>query len=152
MSGRRAILKAKRRTRAEVQKLVEKFRRSGMRRIDFFRERRLSLRTLARHLRTSKEQDLGHKKRTTVTKTLVRVEIVEGKRSSCTLDSGVVVVLSGGHRVEVQVDFDVPTLHRLLTALEPACHRAFDQLRTISRRQASLPPTRGGHLAEDLVL
>ena len=31
-------------------------------------------------------------------------------------------------------------------------HRAFDQLRTISRRQASLPPARGGHLVEDLVL
>jgi hypothetical protein len=118
MSGERTILKAKRRTREEVQKLMEDFRHSGMRRIDFCRDKHLSLSTLARHLRKSKEQHRGHKK--PITATLVPVEIAEGKRSLRTLDSGLTVVLLCGRKVEVQANFDVLTLHRLLTALEPA--------------------------------
>jgi hypothetical protein len=48
------------------------------------------------------------------------VEIAAVNHSPRASTSGLVVVLSGGHQVEVQPDFDVPTLHRLLTALEPA--------------------------------
>jgi hypothetical protein len=118
MSGERTSSQAKRRTRAEVQKLVEQFRQNGMRRFDFCRDKRLSLSTLARHLRKSKEKDRGRKKPTTAT--LVPVAIAEVKHSLRTLDSGLTVILSGGRRVEVHADFDVPTLHRLLTALEPA--------------------------------
>jgi|SRR5208282_3064437 len=118
MSGEQSILKAKRRSRAEIQKLVEEFRRSGKRRIDFCREKGLSLSTLARHLRKSKKQKHGDKRRTRTTSTLVPVKIAKDKRSLRTSDSGLAVVLSGGRRVQVQLDFDVPTLHRLLIALE----------------------------------
>jgi hypothetical protein len=95
--------------------LVQEFRRSGMRRIDFCQEKRLSLSTLARHLRKSKQNS-----ETTAAGGLIRVEIAGVRRSERTLDSGLAVVLSGGRRVEVRTDFDAPTLHRLLTALEPA--------------------------------
>jgi hypothetical protein len=120
MSGERAILKGKRRTRAEVQKLVEEFRRSGMRRIDFCRYRELSLSTLARHLRKSKKKDRGDNKPTIASDGLIRVEMGAVKGSPDTFDSGLAVVLSGGRRVEVKADFDVLTLQRLLAALESA--------------------------------
>jgi hypothetical protein len=109
-----------RRTRAEVQKLVEEFRHSGIRRIDFCRENGFALSTLARHLRKSKKQRHGYKSRTIATNTLVPVQIAEDQCSLRISESGVAVVLSGGRRVQVKVDFDVPTLHRLLNALERA--------------------------------
>jgi hypothetical protein len=51
---------------------------------------------------------------------MLQVEIAGDNHLPRGSNSGLVVVLSGGHRVEVHADFDVPTLHRLLTALEPA--------------------------------
>ena len=120
MIAERTTLKAKRRTRTEVQKLVEEFRRSGMLRMDFCREKGLSLSTLARHLRKSNKQVHDRNKQTMATSTLIPVGIAEGKCSFRTLNSGLAVVLSGGRRIEVQADFDLPTLHRLITALEPA--------------------------------
>src|ERR1700677_826281 len=99
MSGERTILKAKRRTRAQVQKLVEEFRGSGMRRIDFCRERGLSLTTLARQLRKSKKRDRDRSKRIATTNSLVQVEIAGVRSSPHTLDSGLAVVVAGGRRV-----------------------------------------------------
>lgn len=120
MTGEQTNLKTKRRSRAEVQKLVEEFRRSDTRRVDFCRDKRLSLSTLARHLRKSKRQERSHKNRTAAANRMLRVEIAATSHPPRTANSGVVVVLSGGRRVEVQADFDVLTLHRLITALEPA--------------------------------
>ena len=97
---------------------MEEFRRSEMRRIDFCREKGLSVSTLARHLRKSKKQDRPYKSRIMTISNLVPVKIAKDKRSLRKSDSRLAVVLSGGRRVEVQANFDVPTLGRLLIALE----------------------------------
>jgi len=120
MSVERTILKAKRRARAEVQKLVEEFRRSRMRRIDFCHDRHLSLSTLARHLRKSKKQTRTPKNRITAKNRMFPVEIAAANDPPRVSSSGLAVVLSGGRRVEVHAAFDVPTLRRLLLALESA--------------------------------
>jgi hypothetical protein len=51
MSVEQKVSSHKRRTRAEVQELVAEFVRSGMRRSEFCRSRRLSFGTLNRHLK-----------------------------------------------------------------------------------------------------
>src|SRR5437879_13742946 len=106
----------KRRTRAEVQKLVAEFVSSGMRRSEFCRSRGLSFSTLDRHLkkrrwkRKTRSAPAGGK--------LMAVELATKKppaeqQASC----GLAVVLLGGRRIEVQRDFDVPTFERLMSAL-----------------------------------
>src|SRR6266852_1199745 len=51
MNGEHKVSGSKRRTRAEVQKLVAEFGSSGMRRSEFCRSRGLSFGTLNRHLK-----------------------------------------------------------------------------------------------------
>jgi hypothetical protein len=107
----------KRRTRAEVQRLVAEFVSSGMRRSEFCRGRGLSFGTLNRHLK--KRRWKGKKRSVPADGQLVPVELAT-KRSaqehkpSC----GLAVVLSGGRRIEVHPDFDTNTFERLVSALE----------------------------------
>ncbi len=107
----------KRRTRAEVQKLVAEFVSSGMRRSEFCRSRRLSFGTLNRHL---KEQRWKKKRRSASSAgRLVQVELAAKKwptrhQPSCSL----AVVLSGGSRIEIHPDFDTNTFECLVSALE----------------------------------
>src|SRR6266705_2233564 len=103
----------KRRTRAEVQKLVAEFGSSRMRRSEFCRSRGLSFGTLNRHL---KKQSWKRKsKAASASGRLVPVELVAKKsprqdQPSCSL----AVVLSGGRRIEVHPDFDTNTFERLV--------------------------------------
>jgi hypothetical protein len=120
------LLAPKRRTRVEVQKLVAEFVNGDMRRSEFCRTRGLSLGTLNRHL---KKQSRKRKSRRASSPgrtdnsdgQLVPVELASKKSvsdhaSNCPL----VVVLSGGRRIEVHYDFDVQTLNRLVYVLERA--------------------------------
>jgi hypothetical protein len=107
----------KRRTRAEVQRLVAEFVSSGIRRSEFCRSRGLSFGTLDRHLK--KRRWRGKRRSVSSAGQLVPVELAARKsptqhESSC----GLVVVLSGGRRIEVHPDFDTNTLARLVSALE----------------------------------
>ena len=108
----------KRRTRAEVQELVEEFMSSGMRRSEFCRSRRLSFGTLIRPLKKQRWKRKGS--RAFSRRRLVPVELAARKspptqhEPSC----GLAVVLSGGRRIEVQGDFDTATFERLVSALE----------------------------------
>jgi hypothetical protein len=107
----------KRRTRAEVQKLVAEFVSSGMRRSQFCQTRGLSFSTLDRHL---KKRRWKRKARSAPADSqLVPVELAIRKspterEPSC----GLTVVLSGGRRIEVHRDFDVHTFERLVSVLE----------------------------------
>jgi hypothetical protein len=109
----------KRRTRAEVQKLVGEFVSSGMRRSEFCRTRGLSFGTLNRHL---KKRRWNRKSRAaSAASRLVPVELAARKsptqhEPSC----GLAVVLSEGRRIEVHADFDTNTFVRLVNALERA--------------------------------
>ena len=117
MSVEQKVSSHKRRTRAEVQELVEEFMSSGMRRSEFCRSRRLSFGT-DRHLKKQRWKRKGS--RAFSRRRLVPVELAARKspptqhEPSC----GLAVVLSGGRRIEVQGDFDTATFERLMSALE----------------------------------
>jgi hypothetical protein len=88
-----------------------------MRRSEFCQSRGLSFSTLDRHLKKRR-----WKKKTRSAPAdgkLVAVELAIRKppaehQASC----GLAVVLSGGHRIEVQCDFDTHTFERLMSVLE----------------------------------
>jgi len=121
MTTEQKVTPPKRRTRAEVQRLVSEFAGSGMGRTEFCRSRQLGLSTLDRHLRKLKAR--GRKQRllqTPAVSRLVPVELANERQVQPTSSCGLSVVLSGGRRIEVQRDFDAPTFKRLLSVLEPA--------------------------------
>ena len=99
-----------RRTGKEVQRLVEEFISSGMKRSDFCRSRGLSLGTLRRHLEAGKQ---GARQ----TPRLVAVELEE---KAVPKVNAIEVVLGRGRRVEVRPGFDAATLQALIAVLERA--------------------------------
>ena len=117
MNGEQQVGTRRRRTRAEVRRLVAEFVSSGMGRSEFCQSRGLSFSTLDRHL---KKRRWKRKRRSAATDgQLVPVELAIRKppaehQASC----GLAVVLSGGLRIEVQRDFDGHTLERLVSVLE----------------------------------
>src|ERR1035437_3661030 len=116
MNGEQRVAARRRRTRAEIQQLVAEFVSSGMRRSEFCRCRGLSLGTLGRHLK--KRRWKTKKSIARADGQLVPVELAIGKSASENGSScGVVVVLSGGRRIEVQRDFDEHTFERLVSVL-----------------------------------
>jgi len=119
MNGEQKSSATKRRTRAEVQQLVAEFVSSGMRRSEFCHSRGLSFGTLDRHLK--KRRWKGRRRSVPADGQLVPVELATKKSaaehgSTCPL----VVVLSGGRRIEVHRDFDVHTFERVVSVLERA--------------------------------
>src|SRR5438270_1400765 len=109
----------KRRTRAEVQKLVAEFVTSGMRRSEFCRSRGLSFGTLNRHLK--KRRWKRKSRAASAAGRLVPVELAARKSPTLHEPScGLAVVLPGGRRIEVHPDFDVNTFERLVGALDLA--------------------------------
>jgi hypothetical protein len=117
MNGEQQEAARRRRTRAEVRQLVSEFVSSGMRRSEFCHSRGLSFSTLDRHL---KKRRWKRKTRSgPADGRLIPVELAIRKppaeqQASC----GLAVVLSDGRRIEVQRDFDVYTLERLVSAME----------------------------------
>lgn len=102
------------RSRAEIEQLVAEYEASGMGRTAFCQQRGLSLSTLARY-RRRQEQTAGE---AAEGKRWLAVEVsgsaaVAGERAS-----GLVVVLPGGRRIEVDRGFDGDTLKRLLAVVE----------------------------------
>src|ERR1039458_6697056 len=119
MIGEQKVSANKRRTRAEVLKLVAEFRSSGMRRSEFCRSRGLSFSTLDRHLK--KRRWKRRRRPVSSAGRLVPVELAARSsparhESSC----GLAVVLPGGRRIEVHPDFDTSTFERLVGILERA--------------------------------
>jgi len=117
MSEDRRVSARKRRTRAEVQRLVAEFVSSGMRRSEFCQSRGLSFSTLDRHLK--KRRWKRRRRPASSAGRLVPVELAAKKspmqyRASC----GLAVVLPGGRRIEVHPDFDSNTFERLVSVLE----------------------------------
>jgi hypothetical protein len=106
-----------RRSQADVRRLVEEFKRSGLNRSQFCRQRQLALSTLKRHLAnapaTTADSRLAGSR-------LVRVEVRKrpGQPQAATSNSGVAVLLAGGRRIEVSPEFDAPTFHRVVQLLE----------------------------------
>jgi hypothetical protein len=119
MTARTELSAPKRRTRAEVQKLVAEFVSSGMRRSEFCQSRGLSFSTLDRHLK--KQRWKRRRRSVSSADRLVSVELAPRKSAkqhepSC----GLAVVLPGGRRIEARPDFDTSTFERLVSLLERA--------------------------------
>jgi hypothetical protein len=96
---------------------VSEFASSGMRQNEFCHCRGLSLSTLARHLK--KRRWKKKRKSTRMDCKLLGVELATGKPAAASEAScGLAVVLSGGRRIEVARNFDVPTFERLVHVLE----------------------------------
>ena len=122
MTAKTELSAPKRRSRAEVQRLVTEFVSSGMRRNEFCQSRGLSFSTLDRHLKK-----LRWKKRCKQISSadrfdrLVAVELAARKSPSQQEPScGLVVVLRGGRRIDVHANFDTNTFERLVSLLERA--------------------------------
>jgi len=119
MTAENRLSAPKRRTRAEVQKLVAEFMSSGMRRSEFCQSRGLSFSTLDRHLKKQRWKKRRRSRAASSAGRLVPVELAARKppmqhEPSC----GLAVVLPGGRRIEVNPDFDTNTFERLVSALE----------------------------------
>jgi hypothetical protein len=110
----------RRRGRAEIQRLVDLYRSSGMERIEFCRSHEMSLSTLNRNLKKQQKEQSRIVRKDVERSRLVAVElgatvsaIADGK-----LSGALTVLLANGRRVDVCRDFDGETLTRLLTVLE----------------------------------
>ena len=96
---------------------MAEFVSSGMRRSEFCRSRGLSVGTLDRHLK--KRRWRGKRRSVPADGRLVPAELATKEstaehKPSC----GLAVMLSGGRRIEVHLDFDTNTFKRLVSALE----------------------------------
>jgi len=117
MTARTELSAPKRRTRAEVQRLVTEFVSSGMRRSEFCQSRGLSFSTLDRHLKKLRWK--RRRKPISSAGRLVPVELAVRKSPTRQEPScGLAVVLPGGRRIEVHPEFDTNTFERLVSALE----------------------------------
>jgi hypothetical protein len=103
----------RRRSHAEVERLVANYESSGLGRVEFCRKHRLSLSTLARYRRRRVQAGVAPKSGWLT---------VEVSGSDAALEtgasSGLALALPGGRRIEIGRGFDVETLRRLVGALE----------------------------------
>jgi hypothetical protein len=105
----------KRRSSAEIKRLVTEFQTSGLRQNEFCRNHGLALSSLQRQLK-KRRRDQGEVKESGG---LVAVELADKERAGKDRSSSALeVVLSGGRRIEVRPGFDSNTLERLLSVLE----------------------------------
>ncbi len=102
-----------RRSRAEAQQLVAEYEASGLSRVEFCRERGLSLATLARYRKRQSPSQAAAGTR------WLAVEVSRGRPGLETgTSSGLAVGLPGGRRIEVGRGFDARTLAQLVGLLE----------------------------------
>jgi hypothetical protein len=104
----------RRRSRAEAERLVSEFERSGLRRKEFCAARGLCVHTLDAWRRRVAQSGAQEK--------IVPVEIVEARvaatGSERTTGSQFRIVLADGFRIEVEAGFDAAELRRLIAALD----------------------------------
>jgi transposase-like protein len=106
----------RRRSRAEVERLVQEYEASGLGRQEFCDKHGLSLSTLNRHLERKQLGTEGAK-----AGRLIAVEISQAKQLDANqLRGELLVCLSTGRRIEVRSGFDPKVLHQLVRVLEQA--------------------------------
>lgn len=102
---------SRRRSRAEADRLVSEFERSGLRRKEFCAARGLAVHTLDAWRRRVAQAGTGEK--------IVPVEIVEdrGRRANEAWNGQFRIVLAEGLRIEIDRGFDGAELRRLIAVL-----------------------------------
>lgn len=93
----------KRRSAEQIEQLLEKYRASGLTQIEFCRQSGIVLSTLGRYLRAKKREQR-----------LIRVNVQSGTEP----ESGFVLVLGKGRRVESGWGFGDADLARLIRVVE----------------------------------
>ena len=107
----------RRRSRAEVRRLVDEFEASGLTRWEFCQSRHLALSTLQRHLRARQSATKARSGRPR----LVAVSVsAKAESVSVREETSLEVVLSRGRRIGVRPGFDAGALRELIIALEEA--------------------------------
>jgi hypothetical protein len=105
----------RRRSRQEVEQVVAEYESSGLSRIEFCRQRGLALSTLGRYRKQRERQA------PTGSSALLAVEVSgRAARPFAATGSALVVLLRGGHRIEVGRGFDTGALEQLVRVLEGA--------------------------------
>jgi hypothetical protein len=106
-----------RRSQTQVRRLVEEFKRSGMNRSQFCRQRQLALSTLKRHLAN---EPAATANRPPAGSRLIPVEVLKSRRTPPppAHDAGVTIRLAGDRRIEVAPEFDAHTFNRVVQLLE----------------------------------
>jgi len=115
MSDEQGVVGKRRRTPAEIEQIVSKFKSSGLNRSQFCRRQGLTLGVLNRYLKR-----LGAGCGSDVTSDgLVAVELAGKKLGAERADScGLTVVLGSGRQIAVSTGFDASGLRRLVQVLE----------------------------------
>src|SRR5271157_3402368 len=104
MNGEQQEAAGRRRTRAEVRRLVAELVSSGMRRNEFCQSRGLSFSTLDRHLK--KRRWKRRRRPVSSAGRLVKVELAAKESPTHPATCGLAVLLPSGCRIEVHPDFD----------------------------------------------
>jgi hypothetical protein len=116
MNAKQADGVRRRRTQAEVERIVSEYEGSGLGRQEFCDRHGLSLSTLNRH-RKRKQVPVEARTRSR----LIPVEISETKQRDASEGRGELLVwLTSGRRIEVRAGFDVKMLEQLVRVLEQA--------------------------------
>ena len=116
MSGEGGV---RRRGRAEIERLVDLYRASGMGRKEFCRSHGLGLSTLNRHLKQQLKMQNASGGDELKPHRLVAVEVATAASWTEVEPAGVLtVLLSNRRRVEVGCGFDEETLTKLVAVLE----------------------------------
>ena len=114
MNDKPGVMAGRRRGRAEIEQIVAEFAASGVRRTEFCRRHGMTLGTLHRYLKLCEQPDGGAAQDGLLAVELAGRTLATDRDAGC----GLAVVLSHGRRIEVEVEFDAPTLERLVTLLE----------------------------------
>ena len=99
-------------SRAEADQLAAEFEASGLTREAFCLRRDIALSTLSRHLRRYRREEAG----AVQSPRFVQVEVT----TPAGVSSPLIVLLTGGRRIEVSRGFDAGTLRQLIAALGQA--------------------------------
>lgn len=102
----------RRRSRAEVEKLVVEYEARGLGRAEFCRTHGLALSTLNRYCKQRQAHSEAGAGR------WVAVELSGPNPATGSGGSGLTVILSSGRRIEIGGSFDPSTLQRLVVLLE----------------------------------
>jgi hypothetical protein len=114
MNAKQAEVARRRRSQAEVERLIGEYEASGLGRLEFCAKHGLSLSTLNRHRKRRQLRSEG-----ATSARLVAVECSAAKQTrACRPGSELSVLLSSGRRIEVRGEFDPKLLQELVRVLE----------------------------------
>ena len=102
----------RRRTRDEIQQIVNEFKSGELTQAEFCRRHDLVLSTLGRYLRQERDSSEAR------ARGLVTVEVAAKKLGAQPEGCGLSVMVGSGRRIVIESDFDGTTLQRLVQVLE----------------------------------